>query len=110
MISTYIGDAIWVLALTIMFSASTQASNRTAGDSHLPVMGASLPRGLALWALPGGAFAISLWFAYTARTVDLDADAALILLGVRALSASLLALLHLKLLSGIVKPPGRTGS
>ena len=101
MISTYIGDAIWVLALTIMFSASTQASNRTAGDSHLPVMGATPP---------GGAFAISLWFAYTARTADMDADATLILLGVRALSASLLALLHLKLLSGIVKPPGRKGS
>ena len=110
MISTYVGDAIWVIALTIMFSASTQASNRTAGDSHLPVMGANLPRKLALWALPAGAFAVSLWFAYTARTADLDADAALILLGVRALSASLLALAHLKLLSGIVKPPGRKGS
>ena len=110
MLWTYIGDAIWVIALTIMFSASTQASNRTAGDSHLPVLGANLPRTLALWALPGGAFAISLWFAYTARTTDLSADAALILLGVRALSASLLALLHLRLLSGIVKPPGRKGS
>ena len=110
MLWTYIGDAIWVAALTIMYSASTQATNRTAGDSHLPVMGANLPRKLALWALPGGAFAISLWFAYTARTGDMDADATLILLGVRALSASLLALLHLKLLSGIVKPPGRKGS
>jgi hypothetical protein len=110
MVSTYIGDAIWVIALTIMFSASTQASNRTAGDSHLPVLGANLPRTLALWALPGGAFAISLWFAYTARTNDLSADAALILLGVRALSASLLALLHLRLLSGIVRPPGSNGS
>ena len=110
MLWTYIGDAIWVIALTIMFSASTQASNRTAGDSHLPVLGANLPRTLALWALPGGAFAISLWFAYTARTNDLSADAALILLGVRALSASLLALLHLRLLSGIVKPPGSNGS
>jgi hypothetical protein len=107
MIATYIGDAVWVLGLTIMFSASTQASNRTAGESHLPVMGANLPRTLALWALPGGAFAISLWLAYTARTADMDADATLILLGVRAFSASLLALLHLKLLSAIVKPPGR---
>ncbi len=107
MISTYIGDAVWVIALTIMFSASTQASNRTAGDSHLPMLGAKLPRTLALWALPGGAFAISLWFAYTARTADLGADATLILLGVRALAASLLALVHLTLLGGIVKPPGR---
>src|SRR5678815_6178769 len=105
MVSTYIGDAIWVIALTIMFSASTQASNRTAGDSHLPVMGAAVPRTIALWALPGGAFAISLWFAYTARTADMDADATLILLGVRALSASLLALLHLTLPGGFTMPP-----
>ncbi len=77
MISTYVGDAIWVIALTIMFSASTQASNRTAGDSHLPCWA---PTCRAPWrsggALPGGAFAISLWFAYTARTADMDADAA----------------------------------
>ena len=106
MISTYIGDAIWVIALTIMFSASTQASNRTAGEARLPMLGAMIPRGLALWSLPGGAFAVSLWFAYTARTADMDADATLILLGVRALSASLLAPAHLKLLAGIVKPPG----
>src|SRR4051812_34375457 len=105
MLWTYLGDAAWVAALTIMFSASVQASNRTAGESHLPVMGARLPRGLALWALPGGAFAISLWLAYTARTADLDDDATLILFGIRSLAASLLPLVHLSLLSGAVKPP-----
>jgi hypothetical protein len=107
MVWTYLGDAVWVAALSIMFSASVQASNRTAGESHLPVMGAKLPRSLALWALPGSAFALSLWFAYTARTADLDADTALILFGVRALTASLLPLVHLRVLSGIVGPPGR---
>jgi hypothetical protein len=110
MLWTYLGDAVWVAALTIMFSASAQASNRTAGESHLPVMGVKLPRGLALWALPGGSFAISLWLAYTARTRDLDGDGMLILFGLRSLSASLLPLLHLTVLSGFVKPPGRKGS
>ena len=107
MIWTYLGDAIWVVGLTIMFSASTQASNRTAGEDHLTVLGAKLPRTLALWALPGSAFAFSLWLAFTARTADLDADGALILFGLRALAASLLPLLHLRLLRGVVKPPGR---
>jgi hypothetical protein len=109
MLWTYLGDAAWVAALTIMFSASTQASNRTAGESHLRMMGAKLPRALALWSLPGGAFAISLWLAYTARTADLDFDGTLILFGLRSLLASLLPLLHLTLLSGVVKPPRRKG-
>jgi len=110
MLWTYLGDAAWVAALTIMFSASVQASNRTAGERRLRVMGAKLPRALALWALPGGAFAISLWLAYTARTADLDTDGTLILFGLRSLAASLLPLVHLSLLSGVIKPPGRKGS
>ena len=104
MILTYLGDAIWVAGLTIMFSASTQAANRTAGDSQLTVLGARLPRTLALWALPGSAFAFSLWLAFAARTMDLDADEALVLFGLRMLAASLLPLLHLRLLRDVVKP------
>ena len=106
MIWTYAGDALWVAALTIMFSASKQASDRTAGEARLRVLGAMLGRKLALWSLPGGAFALSLWFAYTARTRDMDADEALILFGLRSVTASLLALLHLRLLRDIVAPPG----
>jgi hypothetical protein len=109
MLWTYLGDALWVAALSIMFSASAQASNRTAGEARLTVLGAMIPRALALWAVPGGAFALSLWFAYIARTRDMDADEALILFGLRAVAASLLALLHLRLLSGVVQPPGRKG-
>ena len=107
MIWTYVGDAVWVAALTIMFSASTQASNRTAGEPRLTVLGSSLPRGLVLWALPGGAFALSLWLAFYARTADLGPDGTLILFGVRALAASLAPLAHLRLLTDVMKPPGR---
>ncbi len=107
MLLTYLGDAIWVIGLTIMFQASTQASNRTAGESQLTVLGARLPRTLALWALPGSAFAFSLWLAFAARTMDLDADGTLLLFGLRLLAASLLPLLHLRLLRGMVKPLGR---
>ena len=106
-IPTYIGDAFWVAGLTVMFSASTQASNRTAGDETLPMLGAQMPRWVALWALPFGAFAISLWFAYKARTVVVAPDMEFILLGLRALTASVLPIIHLRLLADVVKPPKR---
>jgi hypothetical protein len=106
-IATYVGDAFWVAGLTVIFSASTQASNRTAGDEALPVLGVQMPRWAALWALPSGAFAISLWFAYKARTVVVAPDVEFILLGLRALTASLLPLIHLRLLADIAKPPKR---
>ena len=104
-IPTYIGDAFWVAGLTVMFSASTQASNRTAGDETLPMLGAQMPRWAALWALPFGGFAISLWFAYKARTVVVAPDMEFILLGLRALTASVLPIIHLRLLADAVKPP-----
>ncbi len=107
MVWTYAGDALWVVALSIMFSASTKASSRTAGEAKVPMLGTPMPRTLALWSLPGGAFAISLWMAFHARTADLDGDAAFILFGLRATLASVLALIHLRLLEGLVKPPGR---
>ena len=107
MVASYIGDAVWVIALSVMFSASTRASNRTAGDSHVPMLGRSLPRNLALWSLPGGAFAISLWFAYAARTADMGLDGTVVLLGVRCLSSALVTLAHLTLLAGVFTPPRR---
>jgi hypothetical protein len=106
-IPTYIGDAFWVAGLAVMFSASTRASNRTAGDETLPIAGTSLPRWVALWALPFGAFAISLWFAYEARVVVVAPDMEFILLGLRALTASVLPIVHLRLLADAVKPPKR---
>jgi hypothetical protein len=99
---TYLGDALWVAALTIMFGASRQAAGKL--PERVKLMGAELSRGLVLWALPGGAFLLSLWFAVYARTADLDGDAALILLGVRALAASTAALLHLRWLAAVHKP------
>jgi hypothetical protein len=102
MIWTYLADALWVLALAIMFGASRQSAARL--PARVRLMGAELPRGLVLWALPGGAFLLSLWFAVYARTADLDGDAALILFGVRALTASTAALLHLRWLAAAHKP------
>ena len=93
---TYVGDALWVVALSIMFGASRQAWRRIPRGVRPPLMGARLPRMLALWALPAAAFLLSLWFAVAARQPREDADITLIVFGVRAVSASLLALLHLR--------------
>jgi hypothetical protein len=109
MIWAYVGDALWVLALAIMFGASRQAWRRIPAGVRPPVMGARLPRLLAVWAVPGGAFLLSLWFALSARTWSEEPDTAFMIFGVRAVSASLLALLHLRWLGASLKALEREG-
>jgi hypothetical protein len=109
MIWSYAGDALWVIALSIMFGASRQAWRRIPPGVRPPLMGARLPRLLAVWSLPGAAFLLSLWFALQARTWRGDADLAFILFGVRAVSASLLALLHLRWLEAAMSTLEREG-
>jgi hypothetical protein len=101
-LGAYAGDALWVIALTIMFAASRQAWARTEGRSRLRFLGGEAPRAVALWLLPAASFAASLWLALQARGVQ--EDMALIVFGVRAVSASLLALLHLRWLADALKP------
>jgi hypothetical protein len=98
----YVGDALWVVALTIMFAASRQASARTKGRARLRYLGGQGPRAIVLWGLPVASFAVSLWPALQARTVG--EEASFVLFGVRAISASLLALLHLRGLRDTLKP------
>ena len=58
--------------------------------------------GDALWALPVATFLVSLWPALQARAVS--EEGALILFGVRAITAPLLALLHLRGLRDTLQP------
>ncbi|CAN7482494.1 hypothetical protein LJR225_003337 [Phenylobacterium sp. LjRoot225] len=109
MVWTYAGDALWIVALSIMFSASRQAWRRIPQDVKPPLMGVRLPRGLVVWALPGAAFLLSLWFVLQARTWSDDADLAFIWFGVRAVSAPLLALLHLRWLGEAMTALEREG-
>jgi len=101
-IFAYAGDAMWVVALTVMFAASRAAWRRTEGRARVRYMGGQGPRVFALWALPLAAFAVSLWPAFQARGAM--ADTALIIFGVRATTAPLLALLHLRGLRDSLKP------
>jgi len=98
----YAGDALWVVALAIMFAASRQAWRRTEGRARLPFLGGQTARGLALWLLPAASLAASLWLVLQARQAA--GDAAMIVFGVRALSASLLTLLHLRWLAAALRP------
>jgi hypothetical protein len=100
---TYLGDALWVVALSIMFGASRQAWGRTRPGEKIRLPMGEIGRGLGIWALPGAAFAFSLWLALQARDVE-GADTAVIVFGVRATAASLLALLHLRWLRAALKP------
>jgi hypothetical protein len=97
----YIGDALWVIALAIMFGASRQAWSRTEPGERLKLPIGEVGRGLAIWALPGAAFAFSLWLALEARAQF--GDLAVILFGVRATVASLIALLHLRWLAAALR-------
>ena len=94
LIFAYAGDALWVLVLAIMFSASRQAWRQTEGRERLRFLGGEMRRELALWLLPAASFAASLWLALQARGAD--DEAAMIVFGLRAVSAPLLALLHLR--------------
>jgi len=94
LIMTYLGDALWVIALSIMFSASRHAWTQTMPGERLKLPIGEVGRGLGVWALPGAAFAFSLWLALQAR--EQAGDLAVIVFGVRATGAALLALLHLR--------------
>jgi hypothetical protein len=106
MILKYVGDLLWVIALTIMFSASRQAWSETAPGEKLRLPIGEVGRGLAVWALPGAAFAFSLWLALQARERQDEADIAVIIFGVRAVGAALLALLHLRWLKSAMDRRG----
>ena len=98
----YFGDALWIIALTIMFGVSRTAAGRTDAKT-LPVRGVQMNRNLVLWGLPGGAFLGSLYLLKAAHDGPGALDGAIIVFGIRALAASVLAQIHLRIIRGAVK-------
>lgn len=98
---TIAGDVFWILALALMASFTLAAWKRIPADAGVPVLWkglsatARLPRWVALLALPIVAFLIGAWLQVESREPGLDLTGALIVLGVRATLAPLLAVLHL---------------
>ncbi|MCR5878082.1 hypothetical protein [Phenylobacterium sp. J367] len=83
-ILAYVGDALSVLALSIMFSLSLAIHRADPSASRLRI-----------WALPAIAVLVSFPLGYVARTWPTDAVEAGVVVGARALLASLFAILHL---------------
>ena len=102
LVLAYVGDAMWVLCLAPMFSVSLRAWRQTEGQPTLPFLGGRMRRDVALWLLPMATFAVSLWLLLRARQAE--GDAALIVFGVRAASAPLLTLLHLRWVKAALRP------
>ena len=98
----YAGDALWVLTLALMFSASRRAWQQTRNRPSVRFLGGMARRELAFWLLPMASFALSIWLALQARGVD--NEAAIMLFGVRAVSAPLLALVHLRWVADALRP------
>jgi len=98
----YAGDALWVLTLALMFSASLNAWRQTEGRQSVRFLGGQARREMAFWLLPTASFALSIWLAIKARGVD--NEAAIILFGIRAVSAPLLAVVHLRWVGDALKP------
>jgi hypothetical protein len=102
LILAYLGDAMWVACLAVMFSVSLRAWRQTEGRATLPFLGGRMRRDVALWLLPAASFAVSLWLLLQARGAA--GDAALMVFGVRAVSAPLATLLHLRWVKAALRP------
>jgi hypothetical protein len=100
-ILAYAGDALWIIALSIMAGAARNAWGRMNADTMVPMWirldGSPGWRARRLWALcalPAFALAVSLFLVVGNR--GLGGDEALILFGVRASSAGLFPLIYLR--------------
>ena len=118
---TYIGDALWIIALAIMSSATLGLWRRTTPATQVPIrVGADgavrgrAPRNIALLFVPVAAFGFSLILFVMAHNAAGDPERQVILFGVRAISAALFALADLTWMrsamivldaEGALKPP-----
>jgi hypothetical protein len=97
------GDVCWILALSIMASTSRAAWGRMTADTRVPMTftqdgrpGVRLKRNIALLALPVAAFIVGMLLVVFNRNLPAGGGQGLILFGVRATAAALLALAHLR--------------
>jgi len=103
------GDALWIFSLALMAGAAHQAMGRVVPGARVPLFGLRLPPVVGFWAILALALVISLWLGWTARLPGAQGDMRLILLGVRALAASLFALWHFTALNGAMRVLAREG-
>ena len=103
MLLSLLGDALWIIALSIMASATLAARRRIDPETRAPLQFAlsgrptfRLKRDLALMAIPGAAFILGLALVAFNRNAAANMEQAVILFGVRATAAALITIGHLR--------------
>ncbi|HEY3694639.1 hypothetical protein [Phenylobacterium sp.] len=111
------GDALWIISLSIMTSASRAAWKRIEPGTMVPLQFANdgrptrrTKRGLALSLIPGAAFVVGILLVASNRRTAGWGDEALVLFGVRATAAALFAVAHLRWLSAALAALDREGA
>jgi hypothetical protein len=104
------GDVLWIIALSIMASASRSAWMRIDPDVAVPMSftqdgrpGIRVSRGLALSAIPVLGFVVGIVLVVFNRNIAGDPSQAMILFGVRSLAAALFAIAHLRWLKAALE-------
>ena len=97
-----VGDAMWILALTLMASASRAAWSKIAADAKVPLIitgaGRGLaraPRTLALCLIPGIAFITGAALLFAHGLTGVAGQTTLIVFGLRLVVAPLFVIAHL---------------
>ena len=97
------GDVLWIIALSIMASASRSAWMRIDKDVAVPMSftqdgkpGIRVSRALALSAIPVLGFVVGIVLVAYNRNAAGDPSQAMILFGGRSLAAALFAIAHLR--------------
>jgi hypothetical protein len=100
----YVGDALWIISLSVMAGASREAAKRIDPETKVPMQFGRddtpqlrAKRNFALAFNPCFALVVGLLLlAFNAKAATSGPDAPFILLGVRAVIAALFALAHLR--------------
>ena len=111
------GDALWVVALSIMASATRAAWNRIPPGTPTPLQftrdgrpALRLKRATALLIYPSVAFVLGIALVVGNRRTTGFGEQGLILLGVRATVAALLTVAHLRWLGAALKALDEEGA
>jgi hypothetical protein len=110
------GDALWILALSLMAGASRAAWRQIGRETAVPML---ITRGGVLWRtrravaltlIPAAAFVTGIALVASNRRATGWGDDAVILFGVRAALAPLFALAHLRWLGAAMAALAREGA
>ncbi|MBR7617982.1 hypothetical protein JKL49_01160 [Phenylobacterium sp. 20VBR1] len=103
MLLSLVGDALWIIAMSIMASATLAAWRRIDPETRVPLQFAlsgaptfRLKRNIALLLIPAAAFVLGLGLVAFNRNAAANMEQAVILFGVRATAAALITIGHLR--------------